>query len=180
MDFLDNGIGRDLNASLVAGLAHALTPGATWNTTIEAMRRTDPFRYAQVPWVSRSVDLWLDRAADMAERSGGSPLRLFALLEAEWGATTYWEAWVPITVIAACAGLTGAEPLATMQLILEFGHDTDSYLQVAGALFGALHGTDAFPETMRSTVDRRLEEEYGVRVERWLELASRFRESMRE
>lgn len=171
VDFLDNGIGRDLNAALVAGLAAALEPGADWRSVENAMRATDPYGFGDIEWVPRRLDAWLDFAHDAVRRADGRPLRLFDILESELGATTWWEAWVPMTVVFACAEIARYDPLATMQLILEFGHDTDSYMQVAGAFFGALHGREVYPADMRATVERRLYEDHGESVGRWLRLA---------
>jgi hypothetical protein len=167
-DFLDNGWGRDMNAALVAGLSAALGDGADFHAVEAAMRGTDPFGFSDVPWVERRVDRWLDGAHDIARRAAGDPARLYELLETELGAETWWEAHVPVTVVFAAAETAHYDPLATMQLILEFGHDTDSSLQVAGALFGALHGPDIFPEEMRRMVRTRLAEDYGVSIDDWV------------
>ena len=59
-----------------------------------------------------------------------------------------------IYLFFAVAELADYHPMASMQLILEFGHDTDSYAQVLGAILGALHGKEVFPEEMRRTVNR--------------------------
>ncbi|MDZ4699338.1 MAG: ADP-ribosylglycohydrolase family protein [Rhodothermales bacterium] len=175
IDFIDNGIGFDLNAGLVAGLAAALAPGATWESVEAAMRDTDPYRVREVPWVERRLDRWLDIAHAAARESEGRAARLFAILERELDAEQWWEAWVPMTVVFACADLTDRDPLATLQLIMEFGHDTDSYMQVAGALFGALHGKEVFPEDIRATISERLLADYGVSVEGWMELIDEHR-----
>ncbi len=169
MDFLDNGIGRDMNAALVAGLAEALSPNASWSSVEDAMRTTDPFGFGEIDWVSRRMSRWLDKAADIASRSEHRPARLYQLLEEELDAETWWEAWVPMTVVFAAARVASYDPLATMQLIMEFGHDTDSYMQVAGALFGALHGAEVFPDAMRRTVETRLTADYNATVSDWIQ-----------
>ncbi|MEZ4702930.1 MAG: ADP-ribosylglycohydrolase family protein [Rhodothermales bacterium] len=173
IDFMDTGYGLDLNAALVAGLAEALAPDATWASIEAAMRETDPFGYGDAPWVQRRLDRWLDFAHDAVRRADGRPARLFAILDAELQAEQWWEAWVPMTVVFACAELARYDALATLQLIMEFGHDTDSYMEVAGALFGALHGAEVFPEAIRVTVEARLLADYGVTVEDWLRRISR-------
>ncbi len=170
MDFMDNGIGRDMNAALVAGLAAALGDNADWAMVEAAMRETDPYGFGEIGWVPRRLSRWLDVAADVAERAEGRPYRLFRLLEEELQAETWWEAWVPMTVAFACAHLTDYHPLATMQLIMEFGYDTDSYMQVAGAIFGALHGADVFPASMRETVTHRLEADFQVSPADWMRI----------
>ncbi len=137
------------------------------------MRETDPYGFGEIDWVPRRLSRWLDVAEDVAARAEGRPYRLFRFLEQELNAETWWEAWVPMTVVFACARMVDYNPLATMQLIMEFGHDTDSYMQVAGALFGALHGVEVFPATMRYTVSRRLLEDYQVSPDEWMGLIKR-------
>ena len=178
LDFLDNGIGRDINAALVAGLAEALAPEATFQSVEKAIRETDPYGFGEIDWVPRRLTRWLDKAHDMAERAEGVPSRLYALFETELQAVTWWEAWVPITIVFASAKLAEYDPLATMQLILEFGRDTDSYLQVAGALFGALHGPNVFPAPMRQVVTERLRDDYDASLAHWIDLLKRTRTNL--
>ncbi|GAB5519890.1 MAG: hypothetical protein RhofKO_21410 [Rhodothermales bacterium] len=163
VNFMDNGIGRDINAGLVAGLAAALADGATWADVDAAMRTTDPYGFTQIVWVPRRSSHGLVVARNAVGEAKGRPKRLFEILERDLQATTWWDAWIPTTVTFACAEMTGYDPLATIQLILEFGYDTDSYMQVAGALFGALHGPSIFPKAMRQTVTDRLQADYDVR-----------------
>lgn len=171
VNFLDNGYAKDITSALVAGLHEALQEGATWDSIERVMRETDPFGFGRVPWVPRQLNRWLDSAAEIADQSGGSAPRLFELLETRAGATTWWESWVPLLVAFSAVRVAQEEPLATLQLILEFGHDTDSYLQLAGAFVGALHGPDVFPQEMRDAVRRSLQADYSDSVERWLDLA---------
>jgi ADP-ribosylglycohydrolase len=89
-------------------------------------------------------------------------------MESELQTRTWWEAWVPVAVVWACAGIVEYEPLAALQLMMEFGHDTDSYAQVMGAFMGALHGKDVFPAAMRETVNRRMREQFGQNVHDWM------------
>lgn len=166
LGFFDNGFGKDLNAALTAGLAAALVLPAgelsSWNGVLDAMRRTDPFAYGKVPWVSRPLDRWLDLAVQLARDAALQPARLFAALDVEFRQTTKWEAQVPVVVAFACLELCGHDPLASLQLSVEWGHDTDSYAQVVGALTGARHGTDVFPEPLRAMVEERLRADFAV------------------
>lgn len=170
LDFIDNGWALDLNAAIVAGLAHALEERATWESLEMVMRNTDPFAFGEVPWVERRLTRWLDRAQELAERSDRRPFRLFQLFETELEAETWWEAHVPLVVVFACARICDYDPIATIQLTIEFGHDTDSYAQLAGALVGALHGAGVFSPTMIDTVDQRLRAQYQVSFSEWLQL----------
>jgi ADP-ribosylglycohydrolase len=166
--YLDVGVARDINAGLVAGLAAALQENADWKRVERAIRDTDPFAFSEVPWVPRSLTEWLDRAHDWVRRAGGRIGVLFTIMESELQTRTWWEAWVPVAVVWACAGIVEYEPLAALQLMMEFGHDTDSYAQVMGAFMGALHGKDVFPAAMRETVNRRMREQFGQNVHDWM------------
>lgn len=183
VDFLDNGFGRDMNCALVAGLARALTvkvdsaqPRAAWEQVFAAMRETDPYRYRQVPWSERAVDRWLNFALQTARAAKGRPAACFAQLDQEFALTTKWEAHVPYVVIFSAMEMTNYDPLAGLQLCMEWGHDTDSYAQLLGAFIGALYGTDVFDASMRSEVATRLEADYGERIDEWVDLLLRLRD----
>jgi hypothetical protein len=173
----DHSFGKDLNAALVAGLASALdqpmplNPGPEpWLKILAAMRNTDPYQYGKVPWVQRSVERWLELAQGAANQADRRPARLFSRLEDEFRSTIKWEAQVPFTVTFAVLALCQYDPLAALQLSIEWGHDTDSYAQLVGALVGALHGPDVFPAELRSTVIERLRQDYGEDLESWVQL----------
>ena len=141
---LDNGMGLDMTSMIVAGLAHALTDTATFAGAVDVMRRTDPYGYAAVPWVPRAASAWLTVGQEIGWRAA-SLAALYSELERVLDATTWWEARVPLTVVAAAMTYAEEDPVLTMGIILGFGHDTDSYLQLAGAFLGALGGVEVFP-----------------------------------
>ena len=172
--FFDNGFGLDLNCSLVAVLAEALSLPApatpldrrrAWSRLQQVVREVDPYRYANVPWTPRPAVRWLDLALQAARAAEGRPARLFARLEREFAQTIKWEAQVPYVVAWACLELADYEPLAALQLSLEWGHDTDSYASVVGAMIGALHGASIFPEALGAPVVERLKADYSEDLE---------------
>jgi ADP-ribosylglycohydrolase len=181
LGLFDNGWGKDLNAAVVAGLARALVvppdlpPATSWRIIFDAMRQTDPFRYGQIPWVTRSVDHWLDLALTAAQEADRRPARLFARLNETFRLAIKWEAQVPFTLTFACLALADLDPLASLQLSLEWGHDTDSYAQLLGAFIGARHGTALFSNALRAPVLDRLEADYGVRLHDWVEVLGQIR-----
>lgn len=167
--FFDNGFGKDLNAALVAGLAEALVtpwdaarPRAAYAHVFEVMRTTDPFRFGQIRWTERAVDRWLNLAFKLAREAEGEPARLFARLDQVFAETTKWEAQVPVVVAVSCLELADYDALAALQLSLEWGHDSDSYAQLIGAMAGALQGPGLFPESWRNAVGTRLQADHGV------------------
>ncbi len=170
LDFLDHGLARDINAAVVTGLAAALQPGASWTSIEQAMRDTDPYGYGKATYGQRALNRWLDFAHKAVKRAQGSPQKLFEILENELEAKVWWECWVPVVVVFALAEVANYQPLAAMQLCIEFGHDTDSYAQLMGAFVGALHGPDIFPEALRSTITNRLRLDFGEDLEDWVTL----------
>jgi ADP-ribosylglycohydrolase len=60
--------------------------------------------------------------------------------------------------------------LCALHLAIDFGHDTDSYAQLIGAMAGAVDGAEIFPTAMGQTVARRLKADYGEDVSDWVKL----------
>ncbi len=170
LNYLDVAFAKDITTALVAGLVGALQKDGDWKTVEAYMRNTDPYNFNNVLYVPRRMSEWLDIAHGMAVRADGCISVLFDIMEKEMQAKTWWEAWVPIVVVFACAEIVHYNPLAAMQLIIEFGHDTDSYAQVMGAIMGAIHGKEIFPVSMRIEVNRRMKEQFGQNVDDWIKL----------
>ncbi len=191
--FFDNGWGRDLNAGFVAALAEALAcpdvpsvdptaaaPASTWDRVMRALRETDPLRYREIPWCPRAVDRWLGVVRRSVDAGAGCPARVFAEWEVEFRETVKWEAQVPFVVAFGSLAMTRHDPLAALQLSLEWGHDTDSYAQMVGALVGAIHGSAVFPASMRGAVERRLRADFGVDLESYVDLLLRLARRARQ
>ncbi len=178
LGYFDIGVAKDMNAALVAGLARALQHDGSWESLEAAMRKIDPYGYNNTLYVDRQLTTWLDRSHRFVEEARGNVATLFTILENELQTTYWWEAWVPIVVVFAVAEIADYHPLASMQIILEFGHDTDSYAQVMGAILGALHGKDVFPIEMRETVNLKMKEQFGQDTSDWLQLIRRSRNNM--
>ena len=62
------------------------------------------------------------------------------------------------------------DPLAALELSIEWGHDTDSYAQLLGAFIGAVHGASLFDPEMRETITSRLKLDYGANVNTYVAL----------
>jgi len=174
LGYFDNGIAKDINSALVAGLVGALQEDSDWHLVEKYMRQSDPYNFNNVLYVPRRMSEWLDIAHGMVARADGCIPRLFDILEKELQTKTWWEAWVPLVVVFASTEIVDYHPLAAMQLMIEFGHDTDSYAQVMGAVMGAIHGKDIFPVEMRQTVNKRMKEQFGQNVEDWMVLIKKY------
>ncbi len=179
IDFVDSPTARDMTAGLVAGLAATLGNDVDsasiedrWRVLLQTMHATDPYNLTDVPYVGRPLSHWLNKAFEFAERAAGKPAELFRLLETEGHPVYWWDAHftllVPISILIFC----NYEPLAAMQLTLDFRHDSDSYTQVLGCMIGAVHGVDIFPIAMREQLDARLKADYGESISDWFEVVN--------
>jgi hypothetical protein len=176
LGYFDIGVAKDMNSALVAGLARALQEDGNWHNFEKAMREVDPYKYNEVLYVDRQLLKWLDLSHRLVELANGNIARLFILLEENLETTYWWEAWVPIVVVMACAEIVDYHPLASMQLMMEFGHDTDSYAQVMGAIMGAIHGKDVWPEKIARTVNNRMKEQFKQNVDDWMIIINKYKQ----
>jgi len=166
-NILDVGYAKDITSALVSGLAETLRKDASWSDVRNAIKKTDPYQFSAVPWVPRKTDHWMEKASELVVRSKGIAKELYKLLEKELNAVTWWEAHVPLVVSFAFLEITDYDPLAALQMCMEFGHDTDSYAQVVGAFVGAMYGTEIFDKEMIDQVNRMMSEQYNQNVDDW-------------
>jgi hypothetical protein len=173
--WFENGFAKDMIGALLAGLSVGLildpakmTNEQLWNRVFDAMKTTDPYAYSKVPWSERAVGRWLNLADLYVKQANGSPAKLFELLEKEFMYTIKWEAQVPFVVIFAAVKICNYDPLAALQLSIEWGWDHDSYAQLLGAFVGAIYGPTIFKEDMRITVTKRLQLDYDESIEEWV------------
>ncbi|MEM6690528.1 MAG: ADP-ribosylglycohydrolase family protein, partial [Planctomycetota bacterium] len=178
IDFIDAPGARDMAAAWLAGLAAVLGEKETdparqrWSVLWDAMRSTDPFEFSKTPFAGRPLHRWMDLAMDVAERANGRPWRLFELLETDGRPLYWWDAHytllVPISILVFCQ----YKPLAAMRLTMDFGHDSDSYLQTLGCMVGAVYGEGIFDKAMRSAIDADMARQYGASIESWMAVFS--------
>lgn len=180
LDFIDGPAAKDIAAAFVAGLAGvivttaaALSDSQRYRLLESTMRRVDPYRLADVPFVGRPLDGWLDLADSIAQRADGRPKVAFKLLETEGKPVYYWDAHFTLLVPVVMLKLCQYDPLSAMHLIIDFGHDTDSYAQVLGAMVGAVHGDSVFPQHMVDCVTSQLESEFGESIDHWVDLLTK-------
>lgn len=174
VDFIDAPLARDIVSGLNAGLAAALAPDLAesaapqrWKALLTAIRETDPFRFSEVPFAGRPLRSWMERASSMAQSSERQPKRLYKMLENEGKPVYYWDAHFTLLVPLAILHLCEFDPLASMNLVLDFGYDSDSYAQVLGAMIGAVYGENVFPKSMATAVASTLHRDYGESIDRW-------------
>ncbi|MEM7108774.1 MAG: GH92 family glycosyl hydrolase [Bacteroidota bacterium] len=160
-NIFDQGSTKDINTAVIVGLAKALQKDSNWEGVKTAMRLTDPHHFDEVPFTSRRLNTYIDSVETFVNDSKRVVAHLFERLEKRTETREWWNAWLPMQVVFSTAAITDYDPLASMQLCIEFGHDTDSYAQLAGAYFGAMHGASIFPEEMKNTVRQRLIEDYN-------------------
>lgn len=175
LSYFDNGFAKDMNAALVAGLSVGLTLDPAkmtneqmWTSVIEAIENTDPYEYSKVPWCDRSIKKWFYLSDLFVKEANGSPAKLFQRLDKEFMYTTKWEAQVPFVVIFSVLKICKYDPLAALELSIEWGNDHDTYPQLLGAFIGAIYGPEIFKEGMRTTVAKRLQLDYGESIDEWV------------
>lgn len=177
--FADNGVALDINAGFIAGLAAAMALDAgapedrsarvrAWDAIKASMLETDPFRYADVPWVERPLARCIKLAEELASSADGRPKQLMTLLTDEMRPTTWWEADVVLVMAIASVEMTDAHPVAAMRLAVELGWDTDSTAQVVGAFVGAMWGERVFPEALAGPVREGVQRATGDTIEAWV------------
>lgn len=173
--YFDNGFAKDMIGASVAGLSVALTLDPSkmtheqlWEKIFDAIKSTDPYDYRKVPWCWRAVDRWMYVVDDFVKQANGSPAKLFALFEKEFMYNAKWEAQIPFVVSFACLKICKYDPIAAMQLTIEWGHDHDSYPQFLGAFIGAIYGPDIFKKELRETVAGRLQLDYDENINEWV------------
>lgn len=174
LDFIDAPIARDIASAINSGLSAAIDPRLDdvgieqrWRSLLDAIRNTDPYRFAAVPFAGRPLNRWLDVADSIVERANGHPAKLYELLEREGKPVYFWDAHFTLLVPLAMLKFCEFDPLSAMHLTLDFGHDTDSYAQLLGAMAGAVHGMDIFPASMSAAVAAQLFADYGESVGDW-------------
>jgi ADP-ribosylglycohydrolase len=163
-----------MTAALVAGMVGALQQNSDWSVVEKYMRETDPYNFNHILYVPRRLNEWLAMSHEFVKRADGNITALFRILESELQAKTWWEAWVPIVVVFSCAEIVKYDPLASIQLMIEFGHDTDSYAQLMGAIIGAIYGKQVFPVEMQNTVNKQMKKQFGQDINDWLKTIKTF------
>lgn len=166
-NIFDTGVAKDLNSAAVAGLSVALV-GGDWSEIRQQMLTVDPYAFGQAVYGERPLQKWLHLAEEIASEAKKRPAILFEVMQTRLQAQVWWEAWVPLVVMFACIDMVDGHPLAALQLALEFGHDTDSNLQLMGAFIGAMYGPEIFPLDMRQKVRQQLQIQYGEELENWV------------
>lgn len=185
--WFENGFAKDMISAINAGLAKALvldpshmTNEELWKEVMHTIQVTDPYAYTKVPWSERAVDRWMNLVDLYVKQANGSPAKLFALLEKEFMYTTKWEAQVPFVVIFSCLKICNYDPLAALQLSIEWGWDHDSYAQLLGAFIGAIYGPDIFKKDMRDTITKRMELDYNENIEEWVNTLIKLQQAGRQ
>ena len=174
--FIDNGIAKDINSAIIAGLAKALVvefddkkPMDAWNVVIDCMSQTDPYRYSDIPFVRRPTTEWIDFSRKAVSLSDGNPRALFHHLETNAKPHFYWDAHFVFACALSIIEFCELDPLASLHVAVDLGHDTDSTAQLVGCFVGAIYGETAFPKEMRETIAVRLKADYGQSLDEWVE-----------
>lgn len=179
LNFIDSAGAKDIASMIVAALAsvlgketESLSAEERWETIFKTLRTLDPLRFKKVPFAGRPLDKWLQLVDSIVEKANGSPAKAYRLLETEGKPVYFWDAHFTLVVALTLLKLCKYDPMCSLALAIDFGHDTDSYAQLIGAFAGAVYGPEAFPNGMRSKLKKRLKEDYDENVTQWSTLLS--------
>ena len=161
--------------ALAAGVAQALVPGAeVWSVVracLEGARLGEEIgarngRRVAGPSVARRIELAVNEA-----------LRARSLEEAIRGIeATVGNSVMTVESVPAAIGIfvaAGGDPLECAVGGTNIGNDSDTIAAMAGALAGALRGSDPIPAAMRETVLTANEEDIGALADGLTEIAWR-------
>lgn len=179
ISFYDQAFARDANAALVAGIAKGFELDANkqtnkelWQKVISSIRNTDPYKYKSVPWSRRGINRYLDLADTLVSQSHKKPYILFEKLNQRFADDEKWEAQVVIAVVFSILQMCEYDPLASMQMCIEWGWDTDTYPQLLGAFIGAIYGQSIFKQEWKNIIKERLKLDYEEDVDEWHKVIS--------
>lgn len=161
MNIFDNGEALDFTSSVVAGLSHSLLDRSTWESTKISLKNIDPYMYSKVPFLKRKVLSSIKLAEKLVRLARGNPKKLFIMLEENLNAKTWWEADTSFTISYAFLEMAKDYPLASLALVRDFGHDTDSYAQVIGAFLGAIYGESLFKQKEINLIKSHIQNTHG-------------------
>ncbi len=175
LSFFDQGTAKDTNAAITAGLAAMLVEQeGSLPRRFAKLRRvmieTDPYRYADVPFIERPIARWIQLAEQCVAKANGSPSSLYDQLISAFHPQYFWEARFTFGSAWALLVFCEWDGLAAMHLAMDMGHDTDSVAQLIGLFAGAVSGPELFPDRLRVPVESRLREDYGVSLTEWAQL----------
>ncbi len=171
LDFLDIGYARDATAMLGAMVSAALGGNVSGRDLIRIGLDTDPFGFERGRFMVRNVQRFLEIA-----ETAPSDRALIDALAPEVARRHPFDPidvlGVPMTAVHYCDG----DPLRSIIMsandrnLDETGaftgmRDVDCVANVAGAIVGALHGVDAFPDDWVSDTVEANKKVYGIDLE---------------
>lgn len=176
LNFVDTSTATDITSAIIAGLSAVLRDHAGPDTDVDdlwqrletTMRDTDPFGYAQVPFVGRPLHHWMDLADRIVREADGSPQVAYRMLETDGGPRYFWDAHFTFLVPWTLLKLARFDAALAWHLTLDFGHDTDSYLQLLGGWLGAVYGPAAVGDAGEAIIRQSLAADYGEDIDVWV------------
>ncbi|MFB2596198.1 ADP-ribosylglycohydrolase family protein [Herbiconiux sp. P17] len=153
-----DGLERDAAATIAAGVAAAVVPGATMDEVLDTMAAYATFDVARL----------VTRARELGRRSGGDLQALYEGFYAELLDPTFptfpgveWDSQRSVAatsreVVPAVVAILTAVPddaAAAFSGAAGLGRDADSITTVVGTIIGAVHGASALPPQLVAQVE---------------------------
>lgn len=173
INFLDSGAALDLNCSLISAVAVLLTENSTMKNFVKALRTIDPLQLSKTDFVRRDQDVLLDFIEDLVSRNYSHykfKKKLIAFTKPKYG----WEDNVVFSVVISYLLRNKNNYQQAIYDIIEFGQDTDTYLQLACAIIGSIKGPDFFPKREVQKVQDLLWLDYGVKLDSWYTMINKY------
>ncbi len=161
LNWLDSGTATDINCAIVAGLAYLLGENATLDGFFETLRKTDPYKMRETPFIGRPLEHWLVKS----QQIGKSSRNLFNLrnkIREMVPAYYWWEDYAVIAVTFSYLEYFKNSPEDLFYYLIHFGKDTDTYAQLAGAILGAWKGESFFDSGQMNLLISRLQQDYKI------------------
>ena len=145
---------RDGAGTMAAGVAAALTPGATLESVLDEMSRHSTFL------IRRAIDLTMDLALQSKDIDDFAEKYYSKMLDWSWPSRNWSKdhffsgnsiELIPITM--AILYLCHGDVNQSMIEAASFGRDCDTTASMAGAIGGALHGASAVRQDWITTVE---------------------------
>ncbi len=166
-NWLDQSGAKDFNCMIIAGISSLLKERSSMHDYIKTIKSIDPFKLNNSIYTKRKISFFLDQILTLVSKNYSSRKNrkeLKRILNIQYG----WEDHVAFSIVTFYLLKYPKHPQRAINEIIEFKWDTDTYLQLACAIIGAIHGKDFFPIKERNLLIQNLKKDYDLSFEDWL------------
>ncbi len=173
INWIDTGDAADFNCMIIASLSNTLGDNKSFSDFINTILMIDPFKLRKAPFVKRKINEVTEEILTLNKRkiSNDSKFkkRLIEILKPKY----WWEDHVAYGIVIAYFLRNKNNYKKAIQEIINFKQDSDTYLQLAGAILGALGVNELFHKDDLELIKFQLKEDYSIDFNMWLSFYSR-------